>query len=323
MAFTRRPMQTGDREACFAMLPERFIYDTTRRKILLSLWKELLEGECCVADVVEDRRKARGYRISGFGFSIFLTDNFARLAKQNLPPFLPLSLIRHWEEGKKPFLTGEEIKKADADKGLTLLDIHYGWDLTLGPEELFKVQHLLQENFISSHAGYRFKEFLHEVYGSESRDYLLGGGNFLRRDYRECLGASLKGVPEKVRPYLVGCTREEAFGHPGSYMAVFFSKMTRARFPFNPGEKKILERALAGDTDEDIAESLHFSPWTIKKRWQTLYDKVMKVDPELLTDSSQPRTHDAPARQRRRFLLDYLRSHPEEIRMGQVAGKKV
>lgn len=322
MSFTHRPMQVGDMEGCFALQPDKFVYDDARRRKLFSLWKYLVENDCCVSAVVEDRRKPKEHRIAGFGFSIFLSDSFTRLAKTSLPPFIPLTVMEHWEKGEKPFLLKNEIEAVSAKEGLIVLDLLYGWDEKISPEDAFKVAHLLQELFVTYHSGYRLKEFLHESYGPQNRDHLLEGGNKLRRDYHEFKGASqLKGVAEKNHPYLIGCTREEAMKQPGSFMALFFSKTSQARFQFKPAEKEILQKALGGGTDEDIAESLHLSPWTVKKRWQTVYDKVMKADPELLTDSSQPRTQDAPARQRRRFLLDYLRSHPEEIRMGQATGK--
>lgn len=57
------------------------------------------------------------------------------------------------------------------------------------------------------------------------------------------------------------------------------------------------------------------SPWTVKKRWHEIYDRVAEVEPELLPPAiaEGPRAHSRGAERRRR-LLNYLRQHPVELR---------
>jgi hypothetical protein len=75
------------------------------------------------------------------------------------------------------------------------------------------------------------------------------------------------------------------------------------------------DMTLTGKTCEKLAASLSVSPWTVKKRWHAIYDRVTDVDRELLPPSIAY-VADASSRgsERRRHLLNYLRQHPEEIR---------
>jgi hypothetical protein len=70
---------------------------------------------------------------------------------------------------------------------------------------------------------------------------------------------------------------------------------------------------LLGESDEEIAKSLGISLITVKKRWQGIYDKVERVDAELLAEASQENQENGKMKQRRRYLLKNLRDHPEEL----------
>jgi hypothetical protein len=80
-------------------------------------------------------------------------------------------------------------------------------------------------------------------------------------------------------------------------------------------EQMLLQHALMGETSDELAASLFISPWTVKKRWHAIYERVADVDRELLLPpvANSP---DATSRggERRRHLLYYLRQHLEELR---------
>ena len=86
-----------------------------------------------------------------------------------------------------------------------------------------------------------------------------------------------------------------------------------SRFGFQVNEQDVLKRALLSETDEEIADSLNLSPVTVKKRWQTIYEKVAAIDPALLEGASEPEMAENKPKQRRRFLLQSLKEHPEEM----------
>jgi DNA-binding CsgD family transcriptional regulator len=112
----------------------------------------------------------------------------------------------------------------------------------------------------------------------------------------------------------MGLTKQEAFTHPGSNIAGLFV-YTTPRFRFNRSQRVLLRHALMGETCEELATSLSISPWTVKKRWHAIYERVADVDSELLPPpiaNSLYATSRGPERRRR--LLNYLRQHLEELR---------
>ena len=70
-----------------------------------------------------------------------------------------------------------------------------------------------------------------------------------------------------------------------------------------------------GETSEEVAASLFISPWTVKKRWHAIYERVADVDRELLLPPVA-NSIDATSRgaERRRHLLHCLRQHLGELR---------
>jgi len=316
--FIHRPAQLNDLENAFENLSERVLYNETSKKETLRFWGSLMESGSCVTVVIEDRDLPKGKRLVVFGLSLFVTDRFVKEARTDLPPFLGLQLMEKWKKGEKAFLEREEIARANAGEGLNAAIIHYGLDGTrLSKEDVFRAIQMLQMLAVQYHAGYQIKELLNQYYGQEWKKLFDNSGFTLRRDYRECLGTPALPVKiaAKIHPHLVGTTFAEALNHPGTRAAYFCCHAIPPRFFFLPSEKEVLGRALLGETDEEIGLSLHVSSWTVKKRWQTLYDKVMKTDPDLLTDLPEAyRSEGGPQRQRRRYLLEYRRNHPEELR---------
>ena len=102
--------------------------------------------------------------------------------------------------------------------------------------------------------------------------------------------------------------------HSGGNIASLFV-YTAPRFYFSRSERVLLQHALMGETCEQLAASLSISPWTVKKRWHAIYDRVTDVDPELLPPSIAYGAHaSSRGAERRRHLLNYLRQHLEELR---------
>jgi DNA-binding CsgD family transcriptional regulator len=90
---------------------------------------------------------------------------------------------------------------------------------------------------------------------------------------------------------------------------------TAPRFHFSRSERVLLQHALMGETCEQLAASLSLSPWTVKKRWHAICDRVAAVDGELLPPPIAYGAHaSSRGAERRRHLLNYLRQHLEELR---------
>lgn len=313
--FEHRPLTPRDLTRVFSLLREGFAFARSDRARLVAMWTALLRTEACLTVGVDDRRRPAETRLVGCGLSVFVTDDFAArlIAGQ---PLLSRAFLEQWESGPRPYLTKKEIAAANAGDGLNLLILHYGWSKDVTPEEMMTMQHLQTERFIQEHAGYLTKEYLHEFFGPQLRDFLLASGLVLKHDYRgDAWRDALAGVAEEDWPYLAVHGAEPS--RPGTIASIFRSKTARPRFGFSPGEQRLIGLALEGRSDDELASALALSPWTVKKRWQRIYTKVETHEPGLFASEGDK------LRQRRRFLLTFLRAHPEELRPFRTTPKGV
>lgn len=322
MSFITRSIAPSDLESCADNLRESFTYDPARKKRLIRLWKELMASGDWITAVTDDRRLPPGKRLVGFGMSVFVTEAFAARALKGLP-LLSRAFLEQWEEGDRPYLSKKEVAAANAGAGLNLVVLHLGWNTQrVSPADLPKLQMKQAEQFIESHAGYKVQEYLQEVYGPALRDFVLAAGSRLVHDYSgKKWKPLLKKVSKEDWPYLTGFRPGAAQVRVGTMASQLQAKALPPRFQLAPSEKEMLAQALSGKTDEELASTLHLSHWTVKKRWQAIYLKVKKADSDLLDDLAVTgKGPEGRNRQRRRYLLDYLRDHPEELRPTALKG---
>jgi hypothetical protein len=291
-------------------------YDEASWRILPEMWRALLSNETMQLLLVEDRSEPLSSRIVSFNAAFFVTDEFCSEAQSTLPPYFGLHMARHYSSRELPILNRQQVARANAHDGLNVLMCFEGWERNgLSREQFLAVREKQSEAFRLALSGYHVKEFLAEPIGEGMLQWMLDGGVHLRRDYSNYFLKHRAPVPKAAqRPWLVGLTKEEAFAHPGSYFASFFV-YTPPRFHFNRSQRVLLQHALVGETCQNLATSLSVSPWTVKKRWHAIYDRVADVDRELLP-CSIAYSVDASCRgaERRRHLLYYLRQHLEELR---------
>ena len=312
-----REGNTHDLPNCHALHESlRLPCGKTTRRILPEMWRALLSNEAMQLFLVEDRARAAGSRIVSFSATVFVTDEFCSQARLTLPPHLGVELARRYLARQLPVLNREKIAQANAGDGLNVVMCFEGWAKhRFSPEEFLLVREKQREAFHLALRGYRIKEFLADPIGRETSQWMLDAGARLRRDYSNYFRIYHTREPEpSLRPYLLGLTKEEAFAHPGANIAGLFI-YTPPRFRFNRSQRLLLQHALMGATCDNAAASLSVSPWTVKKRWRAIYERVADVDSELL---SPPTAHGAHSlsrgMERRRRLLNYLRQHLEELR---------
>jgi DNA-binding CsgD family transcriptional regulator len=316
MYLSYRCAKLGDIENCFPLIADGFAHIGKSRDWLLAFWRCLLAEKTAIGWVIEDHQRPVGEGMVAFGLTLFVDDHFAREIKTTLPPYISVQMIQRWRRGNRVFLDQREIAHQNEKGNLNLLVLHSGLAHTrLTPTEALEVRFKLPESFLAFHRGYRIKEFLKEVYGPKEKASMSQFGFNLLREYPEFVdGNGLSGLAG--RPYLFGITREEGQYCERNYGMAQMFNYPAGRFHFSAGEQDVLHQALQGETDEDIAESLGLSLWTIKKRWQEIYAKVESSDPFLLSPNREKEEGLARKRQakRRPDLMEYLRCHPEEIR---------
>jgi DNA-binding CsgD family transcriptional regulator len=292
----------------------RLPYPEGWSRALVEIWRALLSKRAMKIFLVEDRAKPLALRIVFFGATIFATDDFCCEARSKLPPYLGVQVARHYFSDGLPVLNRKQVGRVNAQEGLNVMMCFQGWEKdALSRDQFLAVCEKKWEAFHLTLGGYHMKEFLADPIGEEELHWMLDAGARLRRDYSSYFRRN--GVPtpkSSQRPWLVGLTKKEAFAHPGSNLASFFV-YTPPRFHFNSSEQALLCHALMGETCEELAASLFISPWTVKKRWHAIYERVANIDRELLPVADGPHVASRGAERRRR-LLRYLRQHPEELR---------
>jgi len=291
-------------------------YSDASWRALSDMWRAMLLNGTMKLFLVEDRARPLGSRIVSFNAIVFVTDEFCSEARSRLSPYLSVELARQYVSRQSPVLNRGQIARASAGDGLNVVMCFEGWAQDgFSPEQFLAVREKQSEAFHLALCGYHIKEFLAAPIGWEALQWMLDGGTRLRRDYSNYLRKIGLPRPESSqRPWLVGLTKEEAFAHPGSNVAGLFV-YTPPRFHFNRSQRLLLQHALMGETCEKLAASLSLSPWTVKKRWRAIYERVADVDRELLPPSNAYGAHaSSRGAERRRHLLNYLRQHLEELR---------
>jgi DNA-binding CsgD family transcriptional regulator len=293
----------------------RLPYPEACARILPEIWRTLLSDAAMQLFLVENRARPFGSRLVSFSATVFVTNQFCSEAQSTLPPNLGAQVAHRYLSRESPVLNREQVARANAGEGLNVMLCFEGWQHdALSPEQILAVREKQSEAFHLTHGGYRVKEFIAEPIGEEALRWMVESGAHIRRDYADDL--KKQGVPiprSSQRPWLVGLTKEEACASPGSYLSSFFVH-TPPRFNFNRSEQTLLRHALMGKTCEELATSLSISPWTVKKRWRAIYERVSDVDRELLLPVSNKPEATSRGAERRRHLLHYLRQHLEELR---------
>jgi hypothetical protein len=315
-----RPAGLRDLDECQYCLRDGFAYDAAARAQLVALWRELLESGAGDAAVIEDLTAPPGQRIVWFCSKVFLNDAYAHYLKTEAMPLVGLQALRDCRQGNRPFLSYAEVKRANATEGLTLLMLHSGYPQSMTPDTYREViAPKTLDFYLYFGSGYRLREFLVEVYDEFTYRWAEGAGLRLRTDYARYYAAnSLSLPPVGQRPRLYGAEEWEERQGLATLIEVFFNHCP-PRFGFTRAEQEMLLYALTTvETDAQIAARLCLAPITVKKLWLSIYSRVEGVAPEALGGvhsgaEAASRTANR-GREKKRWLLNYLRHHMEELR---------
>jgi len=310
---------------CYALHGSlRLPYTKRSWRILPEMWRTLLSRGAMQLCLVTNRARLVGSRIVSFSAVLFVTDEFCSEVRSKLRPYLGVEMARQYLSRELPILNREHVARANAGDGLNVITCFEGWaQVKLSPEEGLVVRVKQSEALHLGLSGYHVKEFLADPVGEEASQWMLDAGARLRRDYSNYFRKHHLPKPESSRrPCLVGLSKEEALACPGCNIAGLFV-YTAPRFHFSRSERVLLQHALMGETCEKVAASLFLSPWTVKKRWRAIYDRVADIDSELLPPPTAYGAHaSSRGAERRRHLLNYLRQHPEELRPFKSASRR-
>jgi hypothetical protein len=281
---------------------------------IVGVWEDLLPAGRFT--ILEDPALRHPDAIQGFGLSAFVDDGFVDEFLAAGRNYLDAAFYERVLFGRSPILSTTEIGKANAADGLSLVVLTFGLrNYDVSQEQTQRVLQAGSTAFYATHAGYRLKCLVNEVFGGAAAGYMEAGG------FRLCVDGRRPGeaVQDLDCPYLFAQRRDwirQGAVHPLSFL--FYTPAPR--IGFSPAEQRVLVQALSNKADSEIAASLGVSLDAIKKTWRRIYERVSWQMPFLIAVGEGAGRLQRRSAEKRRHLLEYLRAHLEEVRPWTPAG---
>lgn len=315
MGYALRDAGESDLDQFLELVTDRFLYDRRQLTALRSMWAELIASDDASAPVVSDANDPS--HVLHFGVAAFVSDDRAERYHRCVQPKIAYALLEEWCAGARPFLSAEEIARANSGDGLNLVVIHHGYLEPADGESLKNLRFAANATELRAR-GWNLRSYTNEVFG---RDLQCDG-----REMGEALGFRVgqysaeqlreAGIPADKAPYVWMANRKDAIAGPvGLALGMLFCSYMSPRFGFNAVEQHLLRLALDGRTDVAIANLTNSSLGCTKKHFREIYDKVALADAHRGDAAfSPPAINGARGVEVRRHLLNYIREHPEELR---------
>jgi DNA-binding CsgD family transcriptional regulator len=263
---------------------------------------------------IEDSARPYPASIEAFGLSVFVTDAFVEEILRHPTPYVAATFFNWMLEGRSPVLSPAEERAANSSSGLNLLVVHFGLrDPDMTHERTRRALQTGSTAFYFTHAGYRFKLLLNEVFGQQAAQYMEAGGFRLIDAFRDPPLPELANVSPDHWPYLFALRREWVAPGAISQLGFLFHPLS-PQLGLSTSEQRVLVRALLNESDREIAHALGVTTDAVKKTWRRVYERVALIAPHALGTDDRTRSASGRSTEKRRHLLEYLRTHPEELR---------
>lgn len=315
-----RRLEERDLPVCASLVRGRLAYAEDLVTDLPIVWRRLLREDALTGTFIERGLADGSAAVAGFAASVFVTDSWMTMARSGTQPYLTARTLRQELAGPSPILRGWDIARENDDRGLNVLILHYCEAGDLDEQQRAHFRYRMLETFIELHRGYRIEEVLQEFWDEIDPAFVLSGWGRVRTNYAAYFRSRGQALPPPGRgPCLVGVTRDEALANPGDIAAPLFLHVA-PRLLFTRAERELLQHALLGRTDVELARKLGLALPTIKSRWRDIYHRVGRLAPEVITVEVDRRGA-ARGREKRRRLLEHLRRHPEELNVRNGRGR--
>ena len=292
MPIRYRRAKIGDIQKTIHLLePERLLFSPDTWAALPQMLVDLVERGRILLCIVEDSDSQEPLLLGGSGF---LSPSFLSTALHHPDKNLLESAFESELEDRPAFLNTKQIAAANRRADLRLFTF-FGTPRRIHPYPTLVVGAALEAwNFL--HKGYQLQELWNVAANELHAELLSGTGMRLVRHAT---------VPTGEVNWLFHFTKKDAADNPSSRpSALLFSPSPR--FGFTIPQQQLLELALLDYSDRQAEAELKLTSDAVKKRWRAIYEKIAKVDPNLLARDS--------GADRRRALLQRLRQNLEELR---------
>lgn len=258
---------------------------------------EQLRGGC-VEEAVTD-----GWEVSATGASVFISDQVADAYLAAPTPFFAAQLMARILAGEPDVvLNVREIARGNTGAGLNLFVL--GFTHRYGAEEPPTLRPLLAraiEHFVYAHRGYRLRRMLRED-PYPIADVLVASGMTVAHDFADIGRMVLIAEPSAATHMF-----------PSSTISMLFN-YSAPQVLYSNAERRLLDLAVDGLSDSEIATELDVSANTIKQTWRSVYERTLRKVPLALGAAGQSPLDGVRGQEKRRHLLAYLRDHPQELR---------
>lgn len=315
MDFRRRRMKLSDIDACVGLLaqhPEFIKLYGGEREPLRAVLRRLLTSLgffAVVLEVVEPDQ----VKMFGIGAIAFLTDDFVATAKTAPFFWLGPTIIQRLLKGESPVLSDRELLHASAGDGLTV----FAWPLGFRNEYLKfpEVVNYLMYSFMEEIRGYKLREYLGQTTDVEGARVSLHSGALLLTSRGTYTELPPHGVQELLfDPHLLVITRESALRRVGAWSSSIFI-YNEPKIGFSRSEQRLLEAALRGLTDNELAYELEVSLSAVKKTWRSVHSRIENSGTGILPPVPADRVESSDrGKGKKHLIINYIREHPEELR---------
>jgi len=300
MPISWRPATWNDLESWLSIRPKYRGDALVGVQAALEAWKHVIRSQFFYSTVLESSSLPRNQRMVGFGTSVLISSEFADAELANPRPDITSRVIASIHSGRSVLATSHDVARANSTDGVNVLILgSTARHEILNPPDLQDTQTLSASGFVEVHAGYRIRRVFQETAAEPEKSFLRRSLEFRRA----------ADFPETGRELFL-MTRESVQGLPGSLGNVLF----RFREPvlrLRDSDQQLLKAALKGATDQELASGLGFTLSAVKARWRSTIARVEETMPDLVRDVVN---HEGRGAQKRHRVLDYVRSHPEELR---------
>lgn len=304
---TARKICERDVPACLRLLPFEFP-DPPASRMCADLVKNLFREGALYGAIAEQKSDHTVVAVAT-GLSFFLSDHLFRALVASPSRLFDSVLLQTAHGDPRAVLRPPDIARHNATGALHLFCVNAIADRIRGTEAFTHTWLALARTGSQSHSGYHLASYSGRASRSDDLEVLQAAG-----------GRILNTAEGSDPPWLVGMLRQETRGRPGAWASPFF-EYTPPVFRFSEAERTLLLLAVDGLSDPEIAQELQASPSTVKKRWESVYERVLEIAPGLLPEP-EPELEDGFARgtvqkrgpEKRRRLIRYLTRHAEELR---------
>lgn len=260
----------------------------------------MLRAAFVASAVIEANPSIRGHHLVGFGFSVFVSREFADAEIASPRPDINSRIIAAIHTGSRVLATVPEVADANAGVGNDIVVLAGIWrDGILNETLRADVQHILAFSFTQAHAGYRIHRIFHETVSDADHEFLR----------RSIVFRAIAEFPElgRILHVMTMDTVRTAQASLGNQLFSYHEPILALR----ESDQQLLLAALDGSTDYELAARLGISFSAVKARWRSIFARVSEVLPDLMTD---PNHRECRGSQKRHRVIAYVRNHLEELR---------